>query len=250
MKIDLAGRCVLVTGGGRGIGAAISRAFASAGARVLVHYGRDRDAAEAVAQSIGGEALQADLADPDAVSSLWQAAVAKAGRIDVLVNNAGVAIGSPPDGDDARWLADWALTQAVNVTAPALLCRAAVAHFREHGGGRIVNITSRAAHRGDTADYLAYASSKAALAALTKSIARAYGRDGVRAFNVAPGFTRTDMAQDFIDQYGEAYATSDLALPNLTEPGDVAPTVVFLASGLADHATGQTIDINAGSYVR
>ncbi|CAN5356447.1 hypothetical protein BH09PSE2_BH09PSE2_19750 [soil metagenome] len=88
------------------------------------------------------------------------------------------------------------------------------------------------------------------MAALTKSIARAYGKDGITAFNVAPGFTRTEMAQGFIDQYGEAYATSDLALPALTEPDDVAPTVVFLASGLADHATGQTIDINAASYVR
>ncbi len=117
-------------------------------------------------------------------------------------------------------------------------------------GGRIVNITSRAAHRGDTADYQAYAASKAALSALTKSIARAYGREGVRAFNVAPGFTRTAMAQDFIDQYGEAYATTDIALSALTEPDDVAPAVVFLASGLADHATGQTLDVNAGSYVR
>ncbi|CAN5356641.1 hypothetical protein BH09PSE2_BH09PSE2_19760 [soil metagenome] len=157
MKIDLSGKTVLVTGGGRGIGAAVSRRFAGAGARVLVHYGRDREAAEAVAQECGGETLQADLADAGAVSALWEAAVAMAGRIDVLVNNAGIAIASPPTGDRNRWLAEWVLTQAVNVTAPALLCRAAVAHFQSRGGGRIVNITSRAAHRGDTADHLAYA---------------------------------------------------------------------------------------------
>ncbi len=250
MKIDLSGQCVLVTGGGRGIGAAISRRFGEAGARVLVQYSRDRDAAEAVAKAVGGHALQADLADPAAVHGLWSEALSVSPRIHVLVNNAGVAVASPPEGDDDRWLADWHRTQAVNVTAPALLCRAAVSHFSATAGGRIVNITSRAAHRGDTADYLAYASSKAALAALTKSIARAYGKAGVMAFNVAPGFTRTDMAQDFIDQYGEAYATNDIALPSLTEPDDVAPTVVFLASGLADHATGQTVDINAGSYIR
>ncbi len=250
MRIDLSGRSVLVTGGGRGIGAAISRRFGEAGARVFVHYGRDREAAEALAAEIGGEALQADLADPGAALGLWDAAVKRAGRLDVLVNNAGIALSADPAGSDAEWLAAWLLTQAVNVTAPALLCRAAVAHFRSRGGGHIVNITSRAAHRGDTADYQAYAASKAALAALTKSIARAYGREGVRAFNVAPGFTRTAMAQDFIDQYGEAYATTDIALSALTEPDDVAPAVVFLASGLADHATGQTLDVNAGSYVR
>jgi NAD(P)-dependent dehydrogenase (short-subunit alcohol dehydrogenase family) len=86
--------------------------------------------------------------------------------------------------------------------------------------------------------------------ALTKSIARFCGKQGITAFAVAPGFTRTEMAQDFIDQYGEDFAMRDIALPRMTEPEDVAPTVVFLASGLADHATGSTIDVNAASYVR
>ena len=139
---------------------------------------------------------------------------------------------------------------AVNLTAAAVLCRAAVAHFRERGEGRIVNIASRAAFRGDQPDYLAYAASKAGLVALTRSIARAFGRDGITAFVVAPGFTRTEMAQDFIDQYGPEIALRDNALGRFTEPEDVAPTVVFLASGLADHATGTTVDINAASYVR
>ncbi|MEM6526357.1 MAG: SDR family oxidoreductase, partial [Bacteroidota bacterium] len=118
------------------------------------------------------------------------------------------------------------------------------------GGGIIINISSRAARRGDTSDYLAYAASKGGLEAITKSIARAYGKKGITAFGVAPGFTRTDMAQDFIKAYGEDYVLNDLSLPELTEPKDIAQTVVFLASGLARHATGTTIDINAGSYVR
>ena len=248
MKIDLSGKTVLVTGGGRGIGAAISRRFGEAGAKVLVHYGAGRAPAEAIASEIGGTILKADLGDAEAVRRLWDDALAQTGRVDVLVNNAGIALGSPVESD--TWLADWERTQAVNVTAPALLCRSALAHFKATGGGRIVNITSRAAHRGDTPDYMAYAASKAALSALTKSIARGWGRKGVTAFNVAPGFTRTEMAQDFIDQYGEAYATGDLALPRMTEPDDVAAIVVFLASGLADHATGQTIDVNAASYIR
>jgi NAD(P)-dependent dehydrogenase (short-subunit alcohol dehydrogenase family) len=252
LQIDLSGRTVLVTGGARGIGAAISRAFAAAGARTAVHYGRSETTAVSLAAEIGhgAQAFGADLEDAEAVLGLWSEVVARFGRIDVLVNNAGVAVSSPLEAVDDRWVADWNRTQAVNLLAPGLLCRAAVAHFKEIGGGRIVNIASRAAHRGDVPDYLAYAASKGGLTALTKSIARFCGKDGITAFAIAPGFTRTEMAQDFIDQFGEDYAMKDMALARMTEPEDIAPTVVFLASGLADHATGTTIDMNAASYVR
>jgi 3-oxoacyl-[acyl-carrier protein] reductase len=252
MKIDLSGRAVLVTGASRGIGAAIARGLAGAGARVGVHYGRRRDEAEALAAEIGAGAapLGADLTRPAAAAQLWREALETFGRIDVLVNNAGVAVGSPMAAPLETWLADWEATMAVNLAAAAVLCREAVGHFSAHGGGRIVNIASRAAFRGDTPDYMAYAASKAGLVALTRSIARGFGKSNICAFGVAPGFTRTEMAQDFIDRYGEAIALNDIALPRLTEPEDVAPTVVFLASGLADHATGAVIDINAGSYVR
>jgi NAD(P)-dependent dehydrogenase (short-subunit alcohol dehydrogenase family) len=143
----------------------------------------------------------------------------------------------------------WDATLATNLRAPGILCKLAVAHFADRGGGRIINITSRAAFRGDQPHYLAYAASKAGLVALTRSIARGYGKAGILAFNVAPGFTRTEMAAEFIDRYGEDYATADIALRRLTEPEDIAPLVAFLASGLADHATGSTIDVNAASYV-
>ena len=96
---------------------------------------------------------------------------------------------------------------------------------------------------------MAYAASKGGVVSLTRSIARAYGKDGIKAFNIAPGFTRTDMAEEFIKAYGEEHAMQDIALDKLTEPKDIAPMVTFLASGMADHATGCTIDINAGSYV-
>ena len=227
------------------------RTFAASGARVAVHCGRDLDAAQALAAEVGrgAEAFRADLSEAAACTPLWDAVATRFGRVDVLVNNAGVAAGAPLDGDEAAWLQAWSRTMAVNLTAMGLLCRAAIGHFQAHGGGRIINISSRAAFRGDTPDYLAYAASKGGVVALTRSIARGFGKQGITAFDVAPGFTRTEMAAAFIDQYGEAYASSDIALSRLTEPADIAPTLVFLASGLADHATGATIDLNAGSYV-
>jgi 3-oxoacyl-[acyl-carrier protein] reductase len=251
MTIDLSEQVVLVTGASRGIGRAIALQCAEAGATVAVHYARSRDAAQEVADACGNKsvAIQADLSNLEAADAIFGEVVEALGTVDVLVNNAGIAISAPLDDSTDAWNEAWTQTMAVNLRAPELLCRHAVAHFQNQGGGRIINIASRAAFRGDTPDYMAYAASKAGVVALTKSLARGFGDDNIKAFTVAPGFTRTDMAQDFIDTYGEDYATSDLALSTLTEPDDVAPTVVFLASGHADHATGTSIDINAGSYM-
>jgi NAD(P)-dependent dehydrogenase (short-subunit alcohol dehydrogenase family) len=252
MHIDLSGRAVLVTGASRGIGAAIARRLAAAGARVGLHYGHNRADAEKLANEIGkgAQIFGQDLADAAGCETLWNAVQRHFGKVDALINNAGIAVSSPLDNSTDRWLSDWNQTMAVNLTAAGILSRAAVAHFREHGGGRIVNVASRAAFRGDQPDYLAYAASKAGVVALTRSIARAFGKDGITAFALAPGFTRTEMAQGFIDKYGPDFAMKDIALGRLTEPDDIAPMAVFLVSGLADHATGTTIDLNAASYVR
>jgi NAD(P)-dependent dehydrogenase (short-subunit alcohol dehydrogenase family) len=251
MTLDLSDQTLLVTGASRGIGRAIAQACADAGATVAVHYARSRDAAEEVAAACGRDAqtFQADLRDLEATEKLWTNVVAAYGTVDALVNNAGVAPATPLDASTGDWHDAWTDTMHVNLRAPEVLCRQSIAHFQSSDGGRIVNVASRAAFRGDTPDYMTYAASKAGVVALTRSIARGFGDDGICAFTVAPGFTRTDMAKDFIDTYGEAHATSDLALNELTEPNDVAPFVVFLLSGVADHATGATIDVNAGSYV-
>ena len=251
MNIDLSDRTVLVTGSSRGIGRAIARSLAGAGATVAVHYGRSRDAAELVADECGNgaRAVQADLSDLDATDKLFPAVSDALGQVDGLVLNAGVAHPTPLDADTDTWRERWEQTMYVNLRAAEQLCRHAIPHFRENEGGRIVSIASRAAFRGDTPDYMTYAASKAGLVALTRSIARGFGDDAIQAFTVAPGFVNTDMAQDFIDEYGEEYVTGDLALEELTEPEDVAPLVTFLMSGKADHATGTTIDLNAGSYV-
>jgi len=252
MTIDLSGTRILVTGASSGIGMAITRSLALAGATVAVHYNRNAESAHALVGEIGNDsrAFGADLSVPEQCFRLFVDVLEHYDTIDVLVNNAGIIINSPLDSPAERWLEDWDTTITVNLTASGILTRAAVNHFMDHEGGRIINIASRAAFRGDTPDYLSYAASKGGMVAMSRSIARAYGKHNIKSFVVAPGFVTTGMARQFVEQYGEEIVVNDLALDRLTEPEDVAPTVVFLASGLMDHATGCTIDINAGSYVR
>lgn len=252
MHIDLTDQVILVTGASRGIGREVARQLGAAGATVAVHYGRSFDAAESLVAEIGNGASSfgANLADPNQTARLFHEVVETYGRVDVLVNNAGIALNVPVDGPLEHWVDRWDATLAINARAAAILSREAVAHFVARGsGGRIIFIASRAAFRGDTPDYLAYAASKGAMVSMARTIARGYGKRGIKAFTVAPGFVRTEMAQNAIDEYGEGFVVNDLALDRLTEPADVAPFVVLLSSGLSDHATGATIDINAGSYV-
>ena len=251
MKIDLSGMNVTVTGASRGIGRAIVQALASAGARLGVHYCRNEKAARELAREVGNgsQIFRADLSSAPECSKLFNEVEAAFGTIHAWVNNAGIALKSPLEMQSETWQANWQQTLMVNLTAVGLLCRSAIRHFRDHGGGRIINIASRAAFRGDTPEYLAYAASKGGIVSLTRSIARGYGKENIKAFIIAPGFVRTDMAQEFFDEYGEEIALDDIALPRLTEPEELGPVVALLCSGLADHATGSTIDINAGSYV-
>ena len=255
MNIDLSGKNILVTGASRGIGRAIAKMMGQAGGNVAIHYNKNATAAHELAEELGASSIcvQADLADAGQCAAMFEATVQELGGVDVLVNNAGISIHMPLDMPVEHWVKAWQEVIAVNLMSVELLSRLAIQHFKQRKsgpGGRIINIASRAAFRGDTAEYMTYAASKGGMVALTKSIARAYGKDDIAAFVVAPGFTRTDMAQEFIDAYGEDIATKDLALNRLTEPEDIAPLVVFLASGLGDHATGTSIDVNAGSYVR
>ncbi len=251
MKIDLHGQVALVTGSTRGIGRAVAQSLDQSGARVAVHGHKNISLAQKVSQGFtqSGRAYKADLAQIDECEALMHQVIDDFGRLDILINNAGIAQFVDVNASMKVWTDTWKKTMAVNARAPAALCKLAIKQFQYQGGGRIINIASRAAFRGDTAEYMMYAASKGAVVSLTRSIARAYGKDGVKAFIVAPGFVRTDMAQDAVDAYGEDFIVQDLALNQLTEPDDVAPMVTLLASGLADHATGTSIDINAGSYV-
>jgi 3-oxoacyl-[acyl-carrier protein] reductase len=251
MNINLKNKNIIVTGASRGIGKSIAEHLVASGAQVALQYSQNKNRADKVIKELGPKAVlyQCDFSDGLSVGHFFNQVEKDFRHIDVIINNAGVAIKSDPDKNDVDWIDDWLLTMDINLNAVALLCKKGVAHFKSKGGGIIINIASRAAFRGDTSDYLAYAASKAGVVGLTRSIARSYGKNGVKAFIVAPGFVKTEMAQDFIDEYGEAYAMQDMALKEMPEPKEVARFVTFLASGYADHATGGTFDINSGSYV-
>ena len=249
MKIDLQNKNILVTGASRGIGAAIARELGTSGARVAIHYNKEKETAEDVAQSSGNSSktFKANLQDPANCEMLFKNVLEEFGHLDAIINNAGTAIVSPLDSEN--WVKDWDETIAINLRAVGILCNLAIQHFQTRQSGRIINIASRAAFRGDTAEFLAYAASKGGVVSLSKSIARAFGKDGITCFVVAPGWVKTDMAEDSIKEYGEEFILQGNSLDRLTEPRDIAPIVTLLASGLADHATGTTIDINAASYV-
>ena len=251
--IDLSGKTVLVTGGSRGIGEAIVRAVAAAGAKVLLHYGRSRGAAETIQSAIGRQCcqlIQADLGDVEAATDLWRAATAAAPRIDVLVNNAGIFEIAAVDAPNETWRRAWAHVMQVNLYAPAELCKLAISHFRTHGGGKIINVASRAAQRGDAPDQWPYAASKGALVSLTKTIARGFAGDNILAFAIAPGFTETDMGLTGLDEAGLNRILSEIPLGAMASPEECGALAAFLCSDKVRHMTGATFDINGASYVR
>lgn len=236
---------VLVTGSTRGIGAAILDSLRGR-ARVVGH-GR-ADAADVIG---------ADLSDPAAAARLWAAALDRLdGRIDVLINNAGVFEPVAVDASLEDWQAGWGRTMQINLQASADLCRAGILHWRERAkagqgtGGRIVNIASRAAYRGDSPAHWHYAASKAGMVGMTKSIARGYAAEGILAFAVCPGFTMTGMAEDYLASRGGDKLLADIPLGRVADPSEVANAAAYLALEAPASMTGAVLDINGASFVR
>jgi NAD(P)-dependent dehydrogenase (short-subunit alcohol dehydrogenase family) len=250
---NLSGKSVLVTGGSRGIGAAMARAIGAAGGEVIVHYVRHRDAAEALRREIGEarcHMVQADLALPGDVDRLWSESLEICPGLNVLINNAGIFEVAPVDAPLGAWRAAWSRVMQVNLLAPADLCRAAINHFRKQGGGRIINVASRAAFRGEAPDEMPYGASKGGLVTLTKTIARGFARDGILAFCIAPGFTATEMVTGAMSTAAIARATSDIPLGEMASPQEIGALAAFLCDDTVRHMTGATFDVNGASYLR
>ena len=247
------GRAVLVTGASRGIGAAVASAFASAGDRVAVHYGANAAKAHDVAASLPGDGhvvVGADLSDPDAVRRMVDEAAAELEGLDVLVNNAGVFEQHPiTETSYDEWQRAWQRTLAVNLVGAANVTWCAVQHMVQSGGGRIVNVSSRGAFRGEPRQP-GYGASKAGLIAFGQSLARALGPHGISVAAVAPGITDTDMAADALTGEGGDARRAESPLGRLATTGEVAAAVLFLASPEAEFASGSVLDLNGASYLR
>lgn len=246
-------RRVLVTGGSRGIGAAISRAFAGQGDTVAVHFGHDRSAAEAVRDALPGTGhlvVRGDLRDPDQVRRLVDEAAAGLGGLDVVVNNAGVFVTHRIDETDyEEWQRIWSDTVALNLTAAANVCFCALPHLPRDGSGRIVNVASRGAFRGEP-NSPAYGASKAGLVALGQSLAKALGTYGIAVSTVAPGFVLTDMSAARLQGEEGARRAAESPMNRVGTPEEVAAAVLYLASGAALWASGTVVDLNGASYLR
>lgn len=226
---------ILVTGASRGIGASIANAFE------LDKF----DVARFSTQD-------GDLSDPVTPSRLWYDAMQRLdGHIDVLINNAGIFDANPIETSEADWLENWNRTMQINLTASAALCRLAILHWKKtRRHGRIVNIASRAAYRGDSPAHWHYAASKAGMVAMTKTIARGYASEGILAFAICPGFTMTGMAEDYLASRGGDKLLADIPLGRVANPGEVASIARYCAVDAPPSMTGAVLDINGASYVR
>ena len=232
---------ILITGASRGIGAATYELLKSRGHTVVGHSSRG-----------GGDLIAGELTDPDAPRALWEAALERLdGRIDVLVNNAGIYESVGDDASDDEWHAAWDRTTRINLYASADLCRLAIRHFRERDAeGRIVNVASRAGSRGDSPAHWHYAASKGAMIAMTKSIARGYAAEGILAFAVSPGFTVSEMTDEYLQGRGGEKILADIPLGRVATTDEIAETIRWLATEAPASATGANIDVNGASYVR
>ncbi|MER7365287.1 SDR family NAD(P)-dependent oxidoreductase [Nonomuraea wenchangensis] len=245
------GRGVLVTGGSRGIGRAVAAAFAAQGDRVAVHHRDSAAEAHGLLGELPGEGhtvVRADLADPGEVRDMVDAAAGALGRIDVLVNNAGVFFSHPvTEVSYEEWQDAWRRTLAVNLLGAANVTYCALRHMP--AGGRVVNVSSRGAYRGEP-DSPAYGASKAGLNALGQSLAVALAPHGIAVASVAPGFVETDMTNEHLKAPRGDAIRAQSPFGRVARAEEIAAAVVFLASPQAEWASGAVLDLNGASYLR
>ena len=251
--MDFSGTTVLVTGGGRGIGRAVAQGFASRGARVAVNYYSNHEAAERTVGSLPGGphiAIQGDVADPAQVARVFNAAAEAFSRIHIVVNNAGIYDYHRIDEVSYEaWQRAWRRILDTNLVGPANVCYQAARHMIEHGGGRIVNVSSRGAFRGEP-EGPAYGASKAGLNAMSQSLAQRLAPHRIFVGVVAPGFVETDLAARILDTPQGDAVRAQSPLNRVATPDEVAYAVLFLASDGAEFSTGAIIDVNGASYLR
>jgi len=251
--LDFTNKTVLVTGGTRGIGKAIAFAFAKKGARVAVLFRSDQVSADKTLAELEGNAhlaIKADVTDADQVKKALDDVIEGFDRLDIVVNNAGIGVYHPlPTTNYEDWQQAWKKTIDANLIGPANICFCAAKHMIDQGGGRIVNITSRGAFRGEP-NKAAYGASKAGLNSLSQSLAVALAENKIFVGAVAPGFVNTELTADRLNGPEGAEIKAQSPFNRVAEPEEVAHAVLFLASEGAEFSTGTIIDVNGASYLR
>lgn len=249
MKNDIPQKHAIVTGASRGIGLEITKKLLKEGFKVT-GTARKSEFPNELSSRKNFRGIHVDLGNENDLKFQLKPLFSKSGGIDVLVNNAGISVDTDFSDDDEKWLEVWDRTIDVNLRASALLSKWFVnIHTQNKSKGVLVNIASRAAYRGDTQEFAAYAASKSGMVAFTKSIARNFSNKGISAYSIAPGFIDTDMASEAKEIHGEEYLTQGSAFDEITSPKEVANLVAFLAKGDVPHMSGQTFHINGGSYM-
>ncbi len=251
--MNFTGKKVLITGGSRGIGRACAQAFAERGAQVAINYVHNADAAHATLNLLPGKGhllVQADVAEPNAVEELIAETVQGLGGLDIVVNNAGISQYHPINAVSYdEWQASWDKIINLNLRAPANVIYWAVQYMREHGGGRIVNVSSRGAFRGEP-EMPAYGASKAGLNAMTQSLAQKLAPENIYLGVVAPGFVETEMVTHVLEGERGDGIRAQSPLGRVAKPEEVAYAVIFLAAEGSKFSTGTIIDVNGASYLR
>ncbi|WP_435579799.1 SDR family NAD(P)-dependent oxidoreductase [Gilvibacter sp.] len=250
--MDYSGKKVLITGGSRGIGKATALAFAAKGAQVGINYKSNREAAEQTLSELPGDGHQlfaCDISQTAAPQQLISDFVAHYGRLDILVNNAGISIFHNVEDTFDHWNEAWQKLMQMNVITAANLTYWAAQAMKSNGGGKIVNVSSRGAFRGEPAKP-AYAASKAALNAMSQSMAKALAKDQIYSYVVAPGFTETDMASKTLTEVERKALLAESPFSRMAQPDEVASGILALVNEGMEYASGAILDINGASYLR
>ncbi|WP_235016381.1 SDR family NAD(P)-dependent oxidoreductase [Aquimarina sp. AU474] len=253
VQIDLRDKTVLLTGASDGIGKATAKFLMKMGAKVAVHYNTNKESADTLVQNYKetrSRAFKANLSIENEVYTMFEEVEKAFGKIDCVILNAGVFMQHPIANTTADWFSTWKRTIDINLNSTGLLTKLGIDHFMTHTGGRFIYVGSRAVFRGETEEYLGYAASKGGMVSLARSVARSFGKHNIKSFILSPGFTRTQMAESFIKDHGEEKILNEIALNELTKPEDLTSIIALMCSGHMDHATGATIDMNAGSHIR
>ncbi len=253
MKFSFSHKTALITGGSRGIGRSTALLFAESGANIALNYNSNHEkATKTFNELVGGPHLlvQADISDPDSIEHMVNKTIKELKGIHILVNNAGVFHeDSIVDMTYTEWQGRWKHTINTNLIGPANVSFCVLKHMVKNGGGKIINVSSRGAFRGEP-DAPDYGASKAGLNSLSQSLAKALAPYNILVYTVAPGYVHTDMVAHLLTDKQANKITSQSPLGRVAKPEEIASCIAYLASDEAEYLTGSVIDINGASYLR